>query len=484
MQQDKVKKNNSELEVIGTDSSQLTSSLTSVMDKFQLKWHLSIFDGLKSKGLAISSLISIIFIMPFYGYATVCQLMRHGLKGSDFTAKKQAYYDAKNNEFIDWRKLLMYHAKRFMYLIKKNVNLHSDKTTALIFDDSLLPKTGKKIERVSMVHDHVSNRHVLGYKILVCGFWDGESFIPVDFSLHREKGKKQERYLSDYHKSSKAVEKQKAVFQPLTKSHQKKECSYLKHKKRYEEKPTATNNKLLANSFEKLEEVNSRLRQAQKEMARLKAEKNKAYNALKRFYYNGTLFGLERKEREAQFKKAVSTKSHGFKRRKECDKGKIVNMLAMLGRVVSKGITPDYVLVDSWFFCYELLDKLHRIKKGAIRLAAMVKMGNIKFRLCSNDRDMPVKSILKAKKRHARRCRKLKAEYIKVPCMYKGIRVNLFFVRMGKCKTWKLLVTTDLSVNFIRLMEVYQIRWSIEVFFYVKYMIMQRKPQVVAQVSG
>ncbi len=60
---------------------------------------------------------------------------------------------------------------------------------------------------------------------------------------------------------------------------------------------------------------------------------------------------------------------------------------------------------------------------------------------------------------------KIESKYIRVNCYYKGIRVNLYFVRMGKCKTWHLLLTTDLTLNFIKLMEIYQIRWSIEVFF-------------------
>jgi len=31
----------------------------------------------------------------------------------------------------------------------------------------------------------------LGFKILIMLYWDGKSFIPVDFSIHREKGKKE-----------------------------------------------------------------------------------------------------------------------------------------------------------------------------------------------------------------------------------------------------------------------------------------------------
>jgi len=43
-------------------------------------------------------------------------------------------------------------------------------------------------------------------------------------------------------------------------------------------------------------------------------------------------------------------------------------MLEMLSQVLKSGIMPDYVLVDSWFFCIELLEKLNTIKKGAINL--------------------------------------------------------------------------------------------------------------------
>lgn len=52
-----------------------------------------------------------------------------------------------------------------------------------------------------------------------------------------------------------------------------------------------------------------------------------------------------------------------------------------------------------------------------------------------------------------------------MPVTYGDVRINLFFVKMGKCNSWKLLITTDLAMGFQKLMDVYQIRWSIEVFF-------------------
>ena len=88
----------------------LTSSLSGVMGKFMLKSHLVPFDALKSKGLAISSLVSILVLLPFYGISSVCAFIKSGIRESDIRGKKDAYYDVKNNGFINWRKLLFLHA--------------------------------------------------------------------------------------------------------------------------------------------------------------------------------------------------------------------------------------------------------------------------------------------------------------------------------------------------------------------------------------
>ncbi len=39
------------------------------------------------------------------------------------------------------------------------------------------------------MRDHVSKRYLLGFKINLLGYWDGKTFIPVDFEIHRKKGK-------------------------------------------------------------------------------------------------------------------------------------------------------------------------------------------------------------------------------------------------------------------------------------------------------
>jgi hypothetical protein len=164
MQHCKNTNNISELEIVASNSDKLISSLTEVFNKFQFKRNVKMFDFLKSKGIAVSSLLSILLILPFYGFANIYQLMRCGINRIDIEGKKTTFYETQNNEFIDWRALLMLHVKRFIYLINTNSNLKSDKIKALIFDDTTIEKTGKKIEKVSTVFDHVTHRFILDCK--------------------------------------------------------------------------------------------------------------------------------------------------------------------------------------------------------------------------------------------------------------------------------------------------------------------------------
>jgi hypothetical protein len=55
MQQHKSTNKFSEIELFAKDSDTLTSTLSEVMDKFNIKSHLAPFDALKSKGVAISN---------------------------------------------------------------------------------------------------------------------------------------------------------------------------------------------------------------------------------------------------------------------------------------------------------------------------------------------------------------------------------------------------------------------------------------------
>lgn len=147
---------------------------------------------IKSKGFKASEVILVLLHLPFLGVATVRGLFKSGCARLS-EAEKDVYYRLKNNPEINWRSLLMSFAKRFRKLASENGEASEGEIKCLIVDDSTYPKTGRKLEFIGKVFDHVSRRYILGFKSLVLGFWDGASFNPLDFSLHSEKGKNKKR---------------------------------------------------------------------------------------------------------------------------------------------------------------------------------------------------------------------------------------------------------------------------------------------------
>jgi hypothetical protein len=63
--------------------------------------------------------------------------------------------------------------------------------------------------RNSRVFDHVQGKCILGFKLLVCAFFDGKSTIPIDMSLHCEKGKKKDFGLTAKQRKNRFSKKRK-----------------------------------------------------------------------------------------------------------------------------------------------------------------------------------------------------------------------------------------------------------------------------------
>ena len=78
---------------------------------------------------------------------------------------------------------------RFEAILRKEHSETGKPVRCFIIDDTTLEKSGIAMENISRVYDHVSGRCLLGFKLLLLAVSDGISTLPVDFSLHREKGK-------------------------------------------------------------------------------------------------------------------------------------------------------------------------------------------------------------------------------------------------------------------------------------------------------
>lgn len=336
--------------------------LTGIFKAMRLTNSFSEFSHFKSSGYSFKLILSLLTVMVVTSNKTVSSslssIYEHGIK-----IGKDVFYRLKNNEKINWRMILWHFAMKFIHVTGANSTLDEPKVRCLIFDDTTIEKSGRKMEFLGRVWDHVKQRSILGYKMLIMMYWDGVSAIPLNFSIHREKGKRE--------------------------SHP---------------------------------------------------------------------YGMNKKELRRQYCKKRVKEAESCKRIEELDMSKIDVMLKMFYAAVYRCLSIDYVLVDSWFTCEALIKAV--VNEG-IHLIGMYKIAKTKF--LYRDRLLTYSQINNMIGK-SRRCRSLKYHYKRADVMYGDIRLTLFFSRQGKRDDWKVLLTTDTSLSFIKLMEYYQIRWTVEVF--------------------
>jgi hypothetical protein len=93
-------------------------------------------------------------------------------------AEKDALYDLMNREDLDWRRLHQAVALKAIRAMPA-----SSGPKALVLDDSIKIRHGKKMPGVSSHFDHTSGRHVMGQQVLTLGLSSEEGFVPLDSEL-------------------------------------------------------------------------------------------------------------------------------------------------------------------------------------------------------------------------------------------------------------------------------------------------------------
>jgi hypothetical protein len=175
-------------------------------------------------------------------------------------------------------------------------------------------------------------------------------------------------------------------------------------------------------------------------------------------------FGITAKERKAQFRKKRDIKTPSYKRVQELDQKKNATAVSMVKRAVKNGLRATYVLMDSWFVSDYIIKEIRSIKDGMLHVLGMCKMDNRKY----GTNGMEINSaqiISRYSRKKGQYSRKHKSHYICIIADYKGQKVKLFYVKYQNAKVWNLLLTTDLTLKFVQAIEIYQLRWTIEVLF-------------------
>lgn len=322
-----------------------------------------IFSSIKESGVPVWNLLKLLFVLPFANIQNIHSLYNNKL-APETDGQKDTYYRLLSNQKINWRTILLLFVKRYLKLDSK-FSPCQDQTKCLIFDDTDISKTGKTIEGISKIHNHVSHRFILGYKLLVAGYWNGSVFIPVDFSFHREN----------------------------------------------------------------------------------KNNKTKKY-------------GLTKKEYKNQKKTKRAKGTPVLTRFRELNKKKNEVIIQMYRRINQRKIEVNYILIDSWFTTISLIKRFQSINKN-VQIIGMYKYNS---RLTIDNQERTIKQLRKSKK-GLKRSRKTGFYYMSYTGEIDGVSVKVFLTRKGKRGNWHTLITTDKSLSFNRMIEVYNIRWTIEVFF-------------------
>lgn len=129
-----------------------------------------------------------LLLFPLFSIKNVSGFVQSSLQEL-IVAGKDTMYRFKNDSTIPWREIVYKINMKILGRIENSGTEDAEMPRCLIIDDTDLRKSGKHIEHVSKVWSHVLHSTVLGFKGLFLGYWDTKTFIGLDFSLHKEKGK-------------------------------------------------------------------------------------------------------------------------------------------------------------------------------------------------------------------------------------------------------------------------------------------------------
>ena len=174
--------------------------------------------------------------------------------------------------------------------------------------------------------------------------------------------------------------------------------------------------------------------------------------------------GLTNKQRNERFS-ADYTGQCIEERIKEYTMKKTDKAIEMVKYAIKRGIRFDYLLVDSWFTCADFV-RLITSRHTKCHLIGMIKLGKTKYH--TQWGDLKADQIIKHlhKEGQVKHNRTLKCSYCTIDVKFAGTTVRLFFSKRGRKGQWNGLLTTDLSLSFLKAYRTYSMRWATEVAYH------------------
>jgi hypothetical protein len=134
----------------------------------------------KQKGIPCKDLLQFLVTLVFMGK----NLWRYlDSEAGNAPFQKDSIYRFLNNCYYNWRKFLLLLSSQIIQ--NRIVPLTDEKrVNVFIIDDSLFSRSrSKTVELLARVYDHVEHKYVRGFRMLTLGWSDGNTFLPLAFSL-------------------------------------------------------------------------------------------------------------------------------------------------------------------------------------------------------------------------------------------------------------------------------------------------------------
>jgi hypothetical protein len=142
------------------------------------------------------------------------------------------------------------------------------------------------------------------------------------------------------------------------------------------------------------------------------------------------------------------------------NKKKTDALISMFSRICKRKIAVDYILIDTWFTGVGLIKKILNINPNT----HVIGMYKYNSKIIVEGQVVSLKN-LKIRSVKPKRCRRLNYYYHHYISEIDGVKVSIFQSRRGVNGKWHTIITTNTSLSFIKVIEIYSIRWTIEVFF-------------------
>ena len=180
----------------------LDTEIADLFTEFKLANLLRACNIKKRCGHSVPRIVYDLFFIPFLLLSNVYLFVHTQYEKA--ASVKNRYYRLLENAKFNWRLFVMKISKK----VHQNINSSiPEKDLFYVLDDTITEISGKLVEGVSYIHDHVSGKSVLGFQKLVLGIFNGSQFIPVSQRFCSSKKRPQAKSKSVKYKKIPKIER-------------------------------------------------------------------------------------------------------------------------------------------------------------------------------------------------------------------------------------------------------------------------------------